>query len=345
MINRNTIQYRNDRSPRVLVTGAGGAAAVAVLRAYLAADITCYAADIDRHAVGLYLVPEDKRLLLPKGEDSNFAERMLELCQLYDIDVLVPTVDVELIAIGSIRKQLESGGTRVMLSPVGALRVCLDKLALAETCEGHVATPRTEAIDERFNVARWSLPFIAKPRSGSGSRGIRLIRHADELADVPRDGSYIAQAYLPGEEYSVDVFVDAGGVVRAAVPRERLKVDSGIAVASRTVRDPELEELAAEVARRVGIRFVANVQLRRDAEGRPFLLEVNPRFPGTMPLTIEANVNMPLLALHAVLGRTHWPHRFLFREVAVVRHWEEVFISPGEFDRVSEGMLAIAGAA
>ncbi len=49
------------------------------------------------------------------------------------------------------------------------------------------------------------------------------------------------QEYLPGEEFSVDVYVRCDGIVVGAVPRERMKVDSGIAVASRTVNSPEVD--------------------------------------------------------------------------------------------------------
>jgi carbamoyl-phosphate synthase large subunit len=140
----------------------------------------------------------------------------------------------------------------------------------------------------------------------------------------------MVQEYLPGEEYSVDVFADQHGRVRASVPRARLKVDSGVAVAARTLHDPELEGMARAVAERVGLRFVANIQFRRDSEGSPALLEVNPRFPGTMPLTVRAGVNMPRFALAAVNGVELPPGRFDFEEVAVVRHWEEVFISAAD---------------
>ena len=52
----------------------------------------------------------------------------------------------------------------------------------------------------------------------------------------------------------------------------------------------------------IGLRYTANIQFRRDASGTPTLLEVNARFPGTMPLTVRSGVNMPLLSLRDVLG-------------------------------------------
>ena len=91
----------------------------------------------------------------------------------------------------------------------------------------------------------------------------------------------------------------------------------------------ELESTAAAVARAIGLIGVANVQLRYDSAGVPALLEVNPRFPGAMPLTIAAGVDMPSLALDLALGRS-LPERVEFRELANVRFLEDVFVDPSE---------------
>ena len=60
------------------------------------------------------------------------------------------------------------------------------------------------------------------------------------------------------------------------------------------------------------------------------LLEVNARFPGTMPLTVHSGVNMPLLSLRDVLGEPLPSGPLPFRDIAVVRYWTEEFIDPAE---------------
>src|SRR5262249_44181618 len=103
----------------------------------------------------------------------------------------------------------------------------------------------------------------------------------------------------------------------------RLKIDSGVAVVGRTVRDERLESLAGAVAKRLGVRYVANVQFREDAGGTPKLLDVNARFPGTMPLTIASAVDMPRPALDMLRGRPIDKSKLRYKEVAVVRTWQE----------------------
>jgi len=71
------------------------------------------------------------------------------------------------------------------------------------------------------------------------------------------------------------------------------------------------------------------VQLRYNVHGVAALLEVNPRFPGAMPLTIAAGVDMPSLALDLALG-LELPSRVDFAEIANVRYLEDVFVDPSE---------------
>ena len=87
------------------------------------------------------------------------------------------------------------------------------------------------------------------------------------------------------------------------------------------------------MAARIGLRYTANIQFRRDARGTPVLLEVNARFPGTMPLTVHSGVNMPLMSLRDVLGEPPPEGPLPFRDVAVVRYWTEAFIEPGDSTR------------
>lgn len=308
---------------RVLVTGAGGPAGVAVIRSLLRRDdVEVFAADMDRWASALYLVDADHRRLVPPGRDEGFVDAVRALCARDRVDVVFCTVDVELPRLAAARDDL---GALLASPSLATLETCLDKLALARACERTVRVPRTELLGTPQATSGWDFPVIVKPRRGAGSRGVRLVGSQAELDAVHDEEDLLVQELLPGEEYSVDVLAGLDGHVVAAVPRARLRVDSGVAVAGVTVHDEQLVATASAVARAVGLTTVANVQLKRAADGTPALLEVNPRFPGAMPLTVAAGVDMPSLVLDAVLGRPV-PERVEFREVANVRYLEDVFL-------------------
>jgi carbamoyl-phosphate synthase large subunit len=95
-------------------------------------------------------------------------------------------------------------------------------------------------------------------------------------------------------------------------------------------------QLLSRSARRPapGGRGVAGQRAVPPGRGRPALLEVNPRFPGTMPLTVASGVDMPLMALDSLRGKP-LPDRAGFRDVAMVRYLDERFIDLGDVARVA----------
>jgi carbamoyl-phosphate synthase large subunit len=268
--------------------------------------------------------------MLFRGADPRFIDDVLARCIEARVEIVVPAVDVELLAFAKRRVDFASRGIALMLASDRALEACIDKWRLVTTCAGVCPVPATAIVDDTFAANPWPVPFIVKPRRGSGGSGMRRIDDLASFADCPRDGRMVAQEVLSGAEYSVDVLSDRDALPLAVVPRSRLKIDSGIAVTGRTVRNDRLVSLATAVATSLGLTFVSNIQFREDASGTPKLLDVNARFPGTMPLTVAAGIDMPNLALDALLGRPIDARSLRYEDLAVTRTWQEHFIPVAE---------------
>jgi carbamoyl-phosphate synthase large subunit len=315
---------------RILMTGAGGPSAISVWKS-LSAQHEIHMADMDPCAAGLYLVAEDRRLLVPRGDAPELVPALLAACRARKIDLMLPTVDAEFVPLALARADFEALGVALPISPLDCLRVCRDKHELLARVKGIVPVPEYEPLTPEAAARVTSFPRFVKPRLGAGSRGAEKITRREDLDALPQDGSILVQEYLPGEEYSVDVYVRGDGRVIAAVPRERMKTDSGIAVTARTVDVPEVIEAARRVAEEIGVRYVANVQFKRAADGIFKLLEVNPRFPGTLPLTTAAGVDMPKLLVDDVAGKKLPDGPLPFKEIMVVRYWTEHYVDPREW--------------
>ena len=315
---------------RILMTGAGGPSAISVWKS-LSAQHEIHMADMDPCAAGLYLVAEDRRLLVPRGDAPELVPALLAACRARKIDLMLPTVDAEFVPLALARADFEALGVALPISPLDCLRVCRDKHELLAREKGIVPVPEYEPLTPEAAARVTSFPRFVKPRLGAGSRGAEKITRREDLDALPQDGSILVQEYLPGEEYSVDVYVRGDGRVIAAVPRERMKTDSGIAVTARTVDVPEVIEAARRVAEEIGVRYVANVQFKRAADGIFKLLEVNPRFPGTLPLTTAAGVDMPKLLVDDVAGKKLPDGPLPFKEIMVVRYWTEHYVDPQEW--------------
>jgi carbamoyl-phosphate synthase large subunit len=330
--------------PRILITGSGGPAGVCLLQSLAQRPIILFAGDIDPYAAGLYLVPADRRLILPRGDQNHFAEAVLARCIRDSIEVLIPTVGSELIPLAERRAQFEQAGVQLVLAPLQALRTCLDKWTFNARCHDQMRVPITVLVDASFDPAAVPLPAIVKPRVGSGSRGIQRVDRIEELERLARGGSLLVQELLPGAEYSLDVLATREGRVIAVVPRERLKVDSGIAVAGRTRHNHHLETIGRKVAELIGLTGVANVQVKEDVHGEPALLEVNPRFPGTMALTVASGPDMPWLCVAEAIGEPMPTEMLPFTDLAMVRFFQERFLPFAEIARLQQSATELMAA-
>ncbi len=315
---------------RILLTGAGGAAAISVWKS-LHIMHELHMADMDACAQGLYLVPAAQRLLIPSGKNPDLIWVLLEACRQRKIDILLSIVDDELMPLAQARDQFEEIGTQIPLPPFKIIQMCLDKHALLAELSSNVPVPESIVLTPSHARLTRPFPYFAKPRSGSGSRGVFTIHTQAELDALPHDGTYLLQEFLPGDEYSVDIYVRSDGRPIAAVPRKRMKTDSGIAVVACTTNNLELIQTSLKIAQHLDLRYVSNIQFKQDVDGNFKILEINPRFSGTLPLTVAAGIDIPKL-LVADLTNQPLPESMLgFSEIMVVRYLIEHFCSIKEW--------------
>lgn len=323
---------------RIFLTGAGGAAAISVWKS-LGVDHQLHMADIDPCASGLYLVPSSQRIILPRGNSANFIDKILDECYKRKIELLIATVDSELAPLVVASMKFLEIGVKLPLPSQKTLEICRDKYALLTYCKGKIPIPQTFLLTKDILSSIDNFPLFAKPRFGAGSTGTLTIKEPKDLIQLPTDGSYLLQELLPGDEYSVDIYIHSSGRPVAAVPRLRMKIDSGIAVASRTQMLPELIAIALKTAEHLALRYVSNIQFKADLTGQFKLLEINPRFPGTLPLTVAAGVDIPKLLIRDLQG-DYFPEELMpFKEIMVVRYWTEHFFPPSEWVELCQRQL------
>ena len=147
-------------------------------------------------------------------------------------------------------------------------------------------------------------PVFIKPAVGQGSQGARIIRDRSHLEEALSEGQeYTICEYLPGEELTVDCFTDRHGSLLVVSPRSRERIRAGIAVRSRNLPLTEdLQSIAEDINRRLSFNGAWFFQVKKNAAGQFRLLEIAPRIAGTMGLTRNLGINMPLLTLYNFWG-------------------------------------------
>lgn len=310
---------------RILVTGVGGPAGLAVLRAVAGAGIGVVAADADPTAAGLRLVPD--RVRLPHGDDPRFADAVLATAGRFGCTAVAPTVAEELQVLGPRARAFAEAGIGTWFPGLVALDTCLDKWRFARTLDvAGVPTPAT-ALGEAGSVPG---PWIVKPRNGRGSRDVHPVDTRADVAwacrHVPRP---IVQQRCRGREFTVDVLVDPDGDLVGAVPRWRLETRAGISTKGLTFTDDAVLDVTRRALTAVGLRGVANVQGFLDGDGTARVVEINPRFSGGLPLSLAAGADLVGQYLRVAHGLPVEPERLTFTPgVGMVRYLESVFVRP-----------------
>lgn len=315
----------HDRTLRVLVTGAAGPAAVGLM--HLASrDIEFFAADADPWAAGLQGVPQDHRVLVPRGDHPDFADTIRRLCLDLGVDVVVPTLDEDLLPLSHAQEALAAHGIELVHSPARALEICLDPTLLVEIRSAATSTPAGEQAPPNATDG----PQVTVRRAPTDSASFLLVTEDDELRGVPRDGSHASNRYLPGEELTVDLYVRANGWVVALVPRRQGHHGPGAALAGQPASDVVAMEFAMRAVAVTGIRGVTSVRLRRRADGGLMVQETGADVSPVSPLTATAGGHLIDLALSAGTAEICCD-AVPCQEVALVKHLADIVIPLSEY--------------
>ncbi len=208
--------------------------------------------------------------------------------------------------------QLQGAGTIIPIAPFQTIRTLHKKDALARLAESlGIPTPQTVAArsetDIRHFLREFGAPIVLKRISSSGARGVFYLHNDDDISRLlDRQGEtgyeslsgFVVQQYVPGAGFGVSALFNQGQL-RATFTHKRLREKTptgGISTLRIGTRAAALEQHAHRLLENVRFHGVAMVEFRYDERtGRSWLLEVNPRFWGSLALAVQSGVDFPYL--------------------------------------------------
>jgi carbamoyl-phosphate synthase large subunit len=282
----------------------------------------------------------DRAYHVPMSTDPDFLPELLGICETERIGLVVPTIDDELPLLGRERAQFESRGIVVAASSEATALLCNDKY---ETCRRLTAAgvPAAKSWLPGEPATNPPLPLFIKPRGGRGAVSAFPVRTSEELAFFR---SYVPdpviQEYLDGPEFTIDVLCDGLGTPLSIVPRERVVIRAGVIDRGRTVNDPRLIALAQDVCKAIPFNGPINIQCRFRG-GQPVVFEINPRFSGGIPLTIQAGADFPRMLVKLAVGQRVLPAIGQFRADLWMTSFESSFFLDAAKVRFNGGSDAL----
>lgn len=277
-------EQRDAGKPSVLLTGGGGAGNEAVYR-LLHGRYDLHFADADAAHISP-AVPPDRRHQITMANDPAFPTSIRDLCARLGIDLVVPAVDEELPLVHDLFP-LDSPH-RLLAPRHDFVQSMLDKLRSMQALrEVGVDAPRTTN-----DPSELTYPLLLKPRSGRGSRGVRVVRDEQEAqAHLLLSGQeMVAQELMVGDEYTVMVSADADGQIGAIVPVHVVE-KRGVTLRGCTEHRQDIQDLCHRIHDAFPTPGTYNVQLIATPEGRLAPFEINPRVSTTFCLGVAAGVD------------------------------------------------------
>lgn len=228
--------------------------------------------------------------------NPNWISDITEVVGRNKIDLVFPAHDDVVVALAENRSNLSA---KVVTSPVNTCQIARSKRKTYDTLRDVVKVPKVYP----SGSTPPAFPVFAKPDRGQGSFGAQIVLDDLELDAIRRQHgeSYVVTEHLPGQEYTVDCFSDREGGLLFVGGRKRVRTRSGISMNTTAVEDSRFREIATNIQSRLEFHGAWFFQLKENAEGDFFLLEVAPRIAGAMSLYRCRGVNFPLLSIYEAL--------------------------------------------
>ena len=284
-------------------------------------------------------------------DPSAWVASLSELITSEGVRLVMPTSDSTLITLASHAEEI--GRERLALPDPYALRIFTDKAATR-----HLATELGIPVAEGSLVSSGGLrasggavrdlPLVLKPTrshilgSPVGKLYARIFRSEAELQQELAGGAteFLAERWFDGIGVGLSVLAREGRVLTAYQHRRlRQAWETGPSSLRVSVAaDGELEGVVSQLVKATCFTGVAMFEFRRKGPGDFVLLEVNPRFWGSLPVALEAGADFPAW-LYDLLVHDLEPPPASHRAGVVKRDLG------GEYRRVSDQFLAARGPA
>ena len=284
------------------------------------------AGDMDGLAPTLFLA--DAAVRMPALDAPNYVARLEDTIREFNIRLIVPTIDTELLLLANNREYLSQLGCVTLVSAASLITVLRDKYAMAQLFANNGISVPSSWVPGEIDGKVLPDSVIVKPRDGSASKHIYRVERQPLDAILPMVPNPMVQEIIEGQEITVDGLLDLDGRCVHYVPRLRVKVIGGESVESVTIDDKDLRDwlLAIfEILGRMGGIGPMTIQAFLTARG-PVLSEINPRFGGGVPLAFASGGHYPEWILQMLEGKPVQSRVGQYtRDLCMTRHHVETF--------------------
>ena len=264
-------------------------------------DLKIYGADMTGTAPALSYCDYVRKVV--SMNDPGYINNLINICVEDDIDLVIPTIDTDLLVLSENKEIFEKIGVKVMISAPDKIRICRDKNNTSQFfVDVGLAAPMPV---NNWKEYKLGFPAFIKPKDGSSSINAYKVNTEEELElYASQVDDYIVQPFISGREFTIDIFCDWDGNPVYIVPRERLQVRAGEVLKTKICMDQQMIDEALTLCKFFKPYGPMTVQLIRDKNNIDWFIEINPRYGGGAPLSMKAGARSAEAVLKLIDNET-----------------------------------------
>jgi len=295
---------------RALVDNADGGVALAVIRSLGRKGVDITAASGIPSALSFRSKYCKRKVLYtsPEKDENKFLHEMLEIVKRENYDVLFTMGGYEMEIISRYREKF-TPFVKIPLADHETLEKASDKSqTLKIAMENDIPCPKTYFIKHTYEIEKTKdkikYPIIIKPHKSSGAKGLTYVHSPNELRNAytkvrAEYGACMIQEYITGDEYFVSALFNRDSKPRRMCVLRVLRkypLCGGQATFVESVENPIVLKYGLKLLKVINYYGVAEMDFIADSQdGKPKLLEINPRFWSSLQGAISAGVDFPYL--------------------------------------------------
>ncbi len=245
----------------------------------------------------------------PSAGSNDLIERIEQIHQQENIDVLIPNFDAELFSFMKNEQRLLDKGIHTFLPSLKQFQE-REKDKLAEygkkygvKVPGSINLGTVNQISDLENKFDYPVMIKGQFYDAYEASNEEQVKQAFYKISAKWGFPVIAQEFVKGTEVNVIALGDGKGNTIAAVPmRKQYITDKGKAWGGITLADEKMMELTRMLIRKTKWKGGMELELIKANSGEYFLIEINPRIPAWVYLAVGAGQNIPDALIKLALG-------------------------------------------
>jgi predicted ATP-grasp superfamily ATP-dependent carboligase len=258
----------------------------------------------------------------PTANLREFLSTVKAECSRRGIRVIFPMTEISMAAV--LKHGEEFKNFEVPFAEHPTFDALTDKWNLMRLAQRlNITIPQTHYIADTRSLQRvyptLKFPVVLKPHRSmiwtNGHCTAASVRYAESVRELEtrvaqyayfRSSPFLLQEYISGQAHGIFALYNRGELV-ASFAHRRLRENppsGGVSVlCESSEKNPEAWRMARTLLDHMAWHGVAMAEFKVTPDGKPYLMEVNGRFWGSLQLAIDAGVDFPWLLYQLATGR------------------------------------------